>query len=296
MSIPGWYPDPAGAQGRFRFWDGQAWSSVTTTNPADPAPGGDRDRSSGGGGRWWMIVAAVVGVLLLALVAWLIFGNRGGGPGGGGFGPGVPEDTNSAEPTVSGWDETSKPTPPPSQASMITCPFTDVDDETPQTDPGRLRGGGISVAKINGWDDYNMYLDWASDIHTQMDTVRPGWISNIGVAQLNTVDGFTSMQVGARQTMECFSTSGYYNHFTNRVDIKNEQVTIDGHPAWWFRAEVRIDGDLAGMPEIEGDLVDVIVIDLGDPDRMGMFFSSVTIGDTARQEKVDAAIASITVG
>ena len=65
MSIPGWYPDPAGAQGRFRFWDGQAWSSVTTTNPADPAPGGDRDRPSGGGGRWWMIVAAVVGVLLL---------------------------------------------------------------------------------------------------------------------------------------------------------------------------------------------------------------------------------------
>ena len=30
--------------------------------------------------------------------------------------------------------------------------------------------------------------------------------------------------------MECFSTSGYYQHFTGRVDLKSEQVEIDGHP------------------------------------------------------------------
>lgn len=296
MSISGWYPDPAGAQGRYRFWDGENWSSATTTNPADPAPGRGRgDKGERGSGpKWWLPVLVIVALLLIGLVAWQLLGNRGGGPGPGGFGS-VPEDTNSAEPSVSGWDETSKPTPPPSQASMVTCPFTDVDDETPQNDPNRLRGGGLSVAKIKGWTDYNMYLDWASDIHTQMDNVRPGWVSNIGVAQLNAVDGFNSMQVGARQTMECFSSSGYYLNYTHRVDIKNEQVTIDGHAAWWFRAEVHIDGVKAGMPEIDGDLVDVIVVDLGDPERMGMFFSSVTIGDTARQTLVDAAIASISV-
>jgi hypothetical protein len=33
----GWYPDPAGAPNTYRYWDGQSWSQMTTTNP--PAGG-----------------------------------------------------------------------------------------------------------------------------------------------------------------------------------------------------------------------------------------------------------------
>ncbi len=34
----GWYPDPGGGQGLFRYWDGRAWSAATSPNPTAPPP------------------------------------------------------------------------------------------------------------------------------------------------------------------------------------------------------------------------------------------------------------------
>jgi uncharacterized protein DUF2510 len=34
----GWYPDPGGGQNLYRYWDGQAWSAATTTDPASAPP------------------------------------------------------------------------------------------------------------------------------------------------------------------------------------------------------------------------------------------------------------------
>lgn len=232
---------------------------------------------------------AVVGLAAVAIVIWLLTGGRSGN-----FTP-VPEDTNSSTPTVSGWDESSTPTPPPTtQASLVGCPRTTVTNQTRQSSDGRLHGGGISVQKINGWTNSNMYLQWVSDFHTQVQTVRPAWMSNIGVGQLNAQDGFTNPRTSTIQSMECYASSGYYNSFTNRVDLVSESVTISGHPAYHMRSEVHV-SDIT-MPEIQGDLVDIYVVDIGDPARMGIFVSSVTIGDSARQKLVDASIATLTVG
>lgn len=291
--MPGWYPDPAGGQGRYRYWDGSAWSQTTTSNPADPIPvagGQSRFGSAQQGRNWtWLIIGAAI-IALLAMVAWLVFGGQ---RDGGGFSE-VPEDTNSATPTVTGWDETSKPTPPPTtQATVVACPTTTVTDQTRPRNDGRIRGGGISFERISGWDDYDMYLQWVSDYHSQVDDVRPGWVSNVGVGQLNAVDGFTDPQTAARQSMECFASSGYYTGFTHRVDLIGEATTISGFPAWRMRSEVHIESPV--MPEIDGDVVDIIVVDLGDPERMGIFVSSVTIGDSRRQTLVDAVIASLAV-
>ncbi|HJY46519.1 MAG TPA: DUF2510 domain-containing protein, partial [Propionibacteriaceae bacterium] len=35
---PGWYPDPGGGKGLFRYWDGKAWSAATSPNPSAPPP------------------------------------------------------------------------------------------------------------------------------------------------------------------------------------------------------------------------------------------------------------------
>lgn len=292
--MPGWYPDPAGAQGRYRYWDGGQWSQQTTANPADPAPDAPRSyggRASGGGRVTWLIVA-IAALVLLGIVGWLVFGGQ---RDGGGFAD-VPEDTNSAAPTVTGWDETSKPTPPPTtEAALVDCPITSVNDISDQRNDGRMRGGGLSFEKIRviGWNDENLYLQWVSDFNSQVTQVRPGWMSNVGVGQLNAVDGFDNPQVAARQSMECFASSGYYSGFTHRIDLMDEATTVDGYPAWRLRSEVHIES--AQMPEIDGDLVDIIVVDLGDPERMGIFVSSITIGDTTRQKLADDVIASLTV-
>jgi Protein of unknown function (DUF2510) len=34
----GWYSDPGGGQGLFRYWDGKAWSAATSPNPSSPPP------------------------------------------------------------------------------------------------------------------------------------------------------------------------------------------------------------------------------------------------------------------
>jgi hypothetical protein len=38
--LPGWYPDPAGQAGLFRYWDGQAWSEQLSPTPYSPPPAG----------------------------------------------------------------------------------------------------------------------------------------------------------------------------------------------------------------------------------------------------------------
>ncbi len=43
MATPGWYPDPAGRPGAFRYWDGQSWGSDTTDNPYAAPPGSGPD-------------------------------------------------------------------------------------------------------------------------------------------------------------------------------------------------------------------------------------------------------------
>lgn len=47
MSTAGWYPDPDGTPGRYRFWDGQSWSGPTTDDPRTAPPGTGARRAAG---------------------------------------------------------------------------------------------------------------------------------------------------------------------------------------------------------------------------------------------------------
>ena len=42
MSKAGWYPDPGGQQGMFRWWDGMQWTPQLTANPYAGPPQADR--------------------------------------------------------------------------------------------------------------------------------------------------------------------------------------------------------------------------------------------------------------
>ena len=80
MARPGWYPDPGGQQGMFRYWDGSAWTHQLSPDPASGAPG----KGTPGGGKnpamiWAILVwtAAHVGtgaIMQLYCLARSVFG------------------------------------------------------------------------------------------------------------------------------------------------------------------------------------------------------------------------------
>ncbi|MFC2640839.1 MAG: DUF2510 domain-containing protein [Propionibacterium acidifaciens] len=293
MPSPGWYPDPAGTPGSYRYWDGQAWSETTTTDPAATPPPGEAPTPVGGAGRSGggrgPVVAIIAILAAVALVVVIVLTRSGQGTGGD-----VPEDTNSAAPTESAWDETSTPTPTPSSdQSSQRCPVTTVSAQTNQPSKG-IAGGGLQAPDISGWDNSpSFYLDWVSDLHTLIDDVYPGWMSNVSVGALNSTDDFTDPTVSAHQTMDCYASSGYYSGYTGRKDLVDEATTVDGHQAWHMQAEVYV--TMSNLPQVEGDVVDVYVVDVGSDDHFGVFISSVTIGDSARDKKVRDCIAGLKV-
>lgn len=290
--MPGWYPDPAGQPNRFRFWDGQSWSQQTSDNPQSPPPAsgpsagpppGKRDRRG-----IWIGTAALALVIIVAAV----FIVRGL----------LPDDPGSSGPlpssTVSGWDDSSpipspspSPTPSPS-ASRTPAP----QQECPQGDPlfrndhpsdGRIHGGGLSFAKVDGFHDATATagLSWAYDVGAQQKTIEKSWISMFAVGTLRIADGFHEPKQAAEAVMQCTASSSFYRDFASRNDLSTREVTVGGHKGYAIRAEIFIDN-----PDYttKGDVVEVIVLDVGSPEALGMYMGAVPIGDKDLMAQLDA--------
>ena len=226
MAENGWYPDPGGSKGRFRYWDGNAWSETTTADPMrTPPPKAASEPAKRSGNKGWIVALVVLAIITAIVMAAFLWGTGGGVVGGS-----AKEDTNSSTPTVSAWDETSSPTPPPppnnSGGQLVACPITRQIGSTTQP-PGKLAADTLSVSTISGWIQGDMYLVSVYDSHSQIDEVYPGWVSNIAVGLLSNEDGFIEIAASAEQLMECFASSGYYPSFTGREDlIAGEQIDI----------------------------------------------------------------------
>ena len=117
-------------------------------------------------------------------------------------------------------------------------------------------------------------------------------MADIAVGALLFEDGFTDLSTSARQTLECYASSGYYSGYTGRKDLVDEETTVDGHQAWHMQSEVYV--EMESLPQVDGDVVDIYVVDVGSDDHLGVFISSVTIGDSDRDKKVRDCIAGLT--
>lgn len=292
MSQPGWYPDPQGSPGHFRYWDGTTWSPQTTTSPGAPpaAPGAPPQGNRSG------MVVAVVALVVLLIVGVVIWRATSSGGAAGPFGGG--QDTNTSTPTVSAWDETSTASPTPSDdptntgGTMVDCP-TDVSDRGIGIVDGRLVSGNISAPALGGkWDTGRIMIQGLSDPVSQTKTITYSWFSLNAVGAASKALGFTSVRFTAQALTDCFATSGYYPGFTGRKTIISDPVTIDGAQAYRIRTEVYVDGQGANIP---GDVMDVIAIDTGNADTFGVYVASATIGDAETQAEVDSAIRDLRV-
>lgn len=304
MAMPGWYPDPAGASGRYRYWNGQSWSQVTTADPTEPAPtpalpgGADGSQAPRRKAAPWLLAVAVLLVLAVAgvFVVRAVLGNRDT----------IVDSAPLPSSTVSGWDDSSptepsdpsaspQPTPTPSSpAEQVPCPQGDPTARQPHPEDGRLHGGGLSIPRQKGWDGPSPSgaLSWAYDVEGQTKQIEPRWIAMLGVGALFTGDGFDEPRRAAEMVMQCTVTSPFYIDFRGRKDLWSKAVTVDGRPGWSLRSEIRIEN-----PDIyaEGDIVEVTVVDAGSPESLGMFLGAVPIGDEVLIKTMDQTVKDLRV-
>jgi hypothetical protein len=291
MSAPaGWYPDPAGAPGRYRFWDGRTWGATTV----DGAPAGPPPASTGGGQRvpqppgtppvsapprrrlgWWLVAGAAV--MVLVVVGVLVVRSLGGAL----LGPNGPGGDPSPDPCASAQSSSS-----PAARS---------------TD-GRVRSGELSYPRLPapfGPPEEDNRTPFGHDVQSQQAEVERStdgqtiWVAWALIARLLAGDGFYGPEQGAGVVADCVVALFYDDHEINRTDTRREAITVDGHEAYLIESHLTF--DIPGI-QAKGETMIVVVIDVGTTGEAGLFYG--TIPDNAPQflAPVRAALAGLQVG
>lgn len=271
MAQPGWYPDPEDPS-RPRYWDGQAWGPANLQPGAGAAPGDSRGRRP-----LWIVLAVIV--VLVAAVTWLaLTGNLPGST------TAAPDDTRTARPTGSVWDETlpsetpTPPAPPPSddEVEIVDCPRV-TNERASVNSADRVYGGDLSFEPPrSGWDVRDRA--WANSLTDQGVAERnhtgSTWYNVLVVGLAPAEEGFTDPRSTARQVMDCHLTSGSYPGLTDKALVVDEAIDIDGHPGWRVRVE-------AGSTEAPGggSVAEYIVVDTGNPQGLSVFWGGAVLAD-----------------
>ncbi|WP_211223184.1 DUF2510 domain-containing protein [Propionicicella superfundia] len=294
MSVPGWYPDPGGAPGQFRYWDGTTWSPTTSPTPGTTPPHRKKPPTA-------LLIGIGAAALVLTLITILLIANPFTTTTNTTTGP-----VDTSTPTQTSWDETSQPTTPPptgpsntptnpqpTGGTQVNCADGNPNARQSQNTTGKLTGGGLTVNQIPGWTVGTMGLSFAYDVQSQTHTIASGWFNDIAVGALRMADGFDTPQQSAEVVMQCLASSDFYNGFRGRTDVFSKEVTISGKRAWHIRSEIRVTGHES--QQIEGDVIDVIVVDTQQGEYLSLYQTSATIGRSDIQKLVDAATSSLAV-
>lgn len=275
MSLPGWYPDPSGQPGQFRYWNGQLWSAVTTTDPNSPPPpppAAPTPQSS----RLPIIVVAVVAVI--ALVAGLVWWSP--------WKPPVVEPT-APPPTQGG---PTDPTPGTGSeeptGGELTC--TENNEAGMPGEQPEYVGAGMTYDAV---PDFGFRLDasqwsWIDDRAAWGKRVEDGWFAGIVFGGVRQEYGFGPEPDDAAEAfVECLTTYGVWNSSDYQItDQKIEKVDVGGMSGVELTAMVSGDDD-----RYPGTAISILILDAGQPGSYGVFMSFWPDGDTESQEKIEKA-------
>ncbi len=287
----GWYPDPGGGEGLYRYWDGRVWSAATSAHPGAPAPAQglvpsgfagspSQDPSSDPSGQaapvnnpyahyqqvtrkrsaagWWVGGAALVlAIVVVAVIAIRAVTDLGGSVAG----PGVPSGQDSSE----------------------VCPPERPETAAPPAQPadGRVHGGPVSYPRLGPpWGaprPYENRVPFGLNVLTQEVTVesnyQPGkqWVASVLVGELQAGDGFFTPQQGSQIVVRCI-LGRFYGDSTVTSDVQRDQAaTIDGHDAWIVESQLSF--DIPGL-RTKGELLIVAIVAAGDASS-GLYYASI---------------------
>lgn len=312
--VPGWYPDPGGADDRYRYWDGSTWSSGTTSDPRQPAPvaGQTTITAARRSGRAGMVVLALILVVVIVVVALVVrrpttIIDYGPGPTGteSAFDDRSPDPTPtpSPSPTPSASPSPS-PTPDPDPddpdpddpEGLVACPAGGPNERAAHPVDGRVHGGNLSFTEVSRFGPAapEARLSFARDVTQQ--TLRtnesPGWIAQLAVGQLRASDGFTgNARATAEGVTECAVTSALWGRWGPVAkQLESEAVTVSGRRGWKVTVDVTVTNP--GLP-FAGDRAVFVVVP--DGDDWGLFFGAVPIGDTELTGVMDRVVTDLRV-
>lgn len=309
MSPPGWYPDPHGPAGSYRWWDGSAWTAQVTmgsptveappTPPAPPSPPAPPTSATPlwaptppAGPPQWVpagpspsptprrrlpLIIAGAAALVLLVAAGLFVASRGG----------------DEEATVPPDDE--------SQADETTVPPTDEEQE-PAPDPDAISIGVLSYQPLGGeWTEFESSSpEFPGGVGqaqvTQDDAPTSGgeWIANVVIGFLDPTIPYTGtndLEAAARTLADTIINGGvYYPEGTTSEIVVAEARQVDGHEAFVVRAELRF--AVPGLTAT-GETVQLAVIDTGV--LPAAFWGSIPNNVPELVADMDAAFASLSV-
>ncbi len=297
MPAAGWYPDPAGVPGRYRYWDGSKWSTATTDDPRRPIPPespgtgptpsepvrAEPQNGSSRRRRLGLIIEVLVVAISVLVVAILVGNFRSVVDSPLPNATASPSDSPDRTPTAA-----QTPSATPTAVPLVPCPRGNPTQRADHPVDGRVYGGNLSFEVQPTFDPGALEprFGFAYDVLQQTLAVRPNpaWIAQLAVGQLRGKDGFVH---DPRNTVEslarCVVTSNMYGPYVpTRSDIRSESLSIDGRSGWLIESEITVDRpDLALL----GDHVIFIVV--RDGKDWGFFFGAVPIGNT----QLDAVLA-----
>jgi hypothetical protein len=258
---PGYYPDPDGAPGLVRWWNGMTWSDVATpagpgvvvrsapvtaseSRPEVPVSPMEEPAPEGGGHRTAWIVGLSVLALVVAIGAGLVFGGSGDTP-------------TVAEPSP------AVPAPPGRPADPTFAPGTVqiIDEES-----------GIAYPFLgDGWFEWSLGGQYeVTSIAGQFFTTQEltpdatRFIAQCTSGPLAEGYGWTGAD-SLQATTTAVADSVRFNYYpgpNERRVLRDEARTVDGHAAHLY--EFQLSWDVPGY-DATGERAALLLIDVGRP-------------------------------
>lgn len=275
MSNPGWYPDPGGQAGKFRYWDGSTWSARLTSDPQEVPPGPGSERAvpepKRNFDRKWLL-AGLAALVAVAAVIWLVVRF-------------IPEQTGADTP----WDTPGGH----SSASLCTAGVMNSTAEARTTVDGRMTAGHLSIPLFGDpWEapvgDNRVPFGTYAVMQESLDQAAydgiqgHNWVSSLLLSDLISGDGFASSRAASETVMKCVLGIYYGNYKVQRSDISAKAHRVDGHDGWLI--ETQLSFDIPGLVAT-GERALLLVVQT-DTDSFGLFYASVP--DTRPDRLVDA--------
>jgi hypothetical protein len=285
VSSMGWYPDPGGQPGQFRYWNGSSWSAETTSNPSHtPPPGAPPVGTTGYPSTrkkqpigWWIAIG--VAVLVIALIVWAVVRSL---------------------PTLTGGENPWQPQGNPTQ-NFCTAGVESSSATPMPTKPGRVSGGHLSFPTLaSPWESPELdnrvpfgtlaMMQSALD-QKDFDGSGENWVSSVLVSDLVSGDGFADPKSAADVVLTCVLGTYYSNTVVTPKQLSAKSHPVDGHAGWLIETQLSFD-----VPKLKakGERVLLLVVQI-KADQFGLFYASVPDTSPDRLPEARQAMAELTV-